>query len=390
MALPYRGALLLIYSISPILAHGTELGRPDHQSLLLALIAVALCAEWRLITDDSRAWSFVGGAAWGLALWVSFYEPVILLAVVAIVQLLAAGKASVRLNRLLGWALCAAIVLISFAIEQRLPVWPGNAVNPNFARWASAIGELNHVSISDPVWLRWMGLLVLLLPALLWLSLARTRNVPGFIVALLGVSFGLTMWQARWGYFATLIFALALPGCLSFIGFRPAGWVLIGISLFPILKDWDERLWPNEFQTALNAERRTDAVLWRNTAKQIDGPFLAPWWWSPAVAYWSRQPGVAGSSHEALDGIEQTARFFLASDPETAKAVVVKNRVEWVLAYDADRTLANSAALLGIPASENALGRVLDRTPSLAPAFLQLAAQNSSAKLFRVHFFQEK
>ena len=198
------------------------------------------------------------------------------------------------------------------------------------------------------------------------------------------------MWQARWGYFATLVFALALPGCLSFVRFRPAGWVLIGISLFPILKDWDERLWPNEFQSALTAERRTDAILWRNAAQQIDGPFIAPWWWSPAAAYWSRQPGIAGSSHEALDGIEQSARFFLASDPETAKAVAVKNRVEWVLAYDADRTLANSAALLGIPAPENALGRVLDRTPSHAPEFLQLAAQNSSAKLFRVHFFQEK
>ena len=390
MALPYRNALLLIYSISPILTHGMELGRPDHQSLLLALIAVALCAEWRLIASDSRAWSFVSGAAWGLALWVSFYEPLILLAVVAIVQLLAARKAFVRPNRLLGWALCAAIVLISFAVEQRLPVWPGSAVNPNFARWAGTIGELSPVSISDPVWLRWMGLLVLLLPALLWLSLARTRNVPGFIVALLCVSFGLTMWQARWGYFATLIFALALPACLSLIQFRPAGWVLLAISLFPILKDWDERLWPNEFQAALNAERRTDAILWRNAAQQIDGPFIAPWWWSPAVAYWSRQPGIAGSSHEALDGIEQSARFFLASDPETAKAVAVKNRVEWVLAYDADRTLANSAALLGIPAPENALGRVLDRTPSHAPEFLQLAAQNSSAKLFRVHFFQEK
>ena len=105
------------------------------------------------------------------------------------------------------------------------------------------------------------------------------------------------------------------------------------------------------------------------------------------MAYWSGQPGVAGSSHEALDGIEQSARFFFASDPETAKAVMVKSRVQWVLAYDADRTVANSAALLGIPPPENALGRVLDRTPAQAPAYLQLAAQNSSAKVFRVHFF---
>src|SRR4051812_30845153 len=74
MAVPYRGALLLLFSLSPILVHGTELGRPDHQSLLLFLITVALCAEWTLATVDSRRGSFISGAAWGLALWVSFYE----------------------------------------------------------------------------------------------------------------------------------------------------------------------------------------------------------------------------------------------------------------------------------------------------------------------------
>jgi hypothetical protein len=71
MRLPYRGTLLLLFVVSPILVHGTELGRPDHQSLLLGLIGVALCAEWTLASADSRAWSLVSGAAWGLALWVS-------------------------------------------------------------------------------------------------------------------------------------------------------------------------------------------------------------------------------------------------------------------------------------------------------------------------------
>jgi hypothetical protein len=181
-----------------------------------------------------------------------------------------------------------------------------------------------------------------------------------------------------------------LPACLNVIRNRIAVWVLIVISLFPILKDWDEKLWPNDFQAALITERQSEAVAWRWAAEQIDGPFLAPWWWSPAVAYWSGQRGVAGSSHEALAGIEQSARFFLAPDPETAQSILQKNRVAWVLAYDADRTVANSALILGVPAPENPLGRVLDRAPSQAPSFLQLAAQNPASKLFRVHFFQEK
>ena len=287
----------------------------------------------------------------------------------------------------MGWAVGGAIVLLALAIEQRLPVWPGSS--QIFFNWAATIGELRHVPVNDPIWLRWTGLLLIPLPALLWIAVRRTRTLPLFLAALLLTTFALTLWQARWAYFFVLMFALALPACLSVIRNRIAVWLLIVISLFPILKDWDERLWPNESQTAAIAERRFEAVAWRQAALQIDGPFLAPWWWSPAVAYWSGQPGVAGSSHEALDGIEQSARFFLAPDSETARNILLKNKVAWVLAYDADRTVANSAQILGIPAPENPLGRVLDRTPSQAPPFLQLAAQNPACKLFRVHFFRK-
>jgi hypothetical protein len=386
--LRYRGTLLLLFALSPILVHGTELGRPDHQSLLLGLIAVAVCAEWSLASADSRRWSLVSGAAWGLALWVSFFEPLILLVILLAAQLAASRKTFLTRNRLVGWVVSGAIVLLALAIEQRLPVWPGNS--EIFSNWAATIGELSHVPMNDPIWLRWTGLLLLPLPALLWIAVRRTRTLPLFLATLLLTTFALTFWQARWAYFFVMLFALALPACLGVIRNRIAGWLLIVISLFPVLKDWDERLWPNEFQTALIAERRFEAVAWRQAARQIDGPFLAPWWWSPAVAYWSGQPGVAGSSHEALAGIEQSARFFLAPDSETARGILLKNKVAWVLAYDADRTTANSAVVLGIRAPENPLGRVLDRTPSQAPGFLQLAAQNPACKLFRVHFFQEK
>lgn len=386
--LPYRGALLLLFAVSPILVHATELGRPDHQSLLVALIAVALCAEWTLIKNDSRGWSVASGLAWGLALWVSLYEPLILLAALAFTQLVAARKTFLTRSRLIGWATCGAIVLLGLLIEQRLPAWPANS--QIFANWAATIGELRQVALNDPIWLRWAGLLLIAFPALLWIALRRTGALPIFLAAVLVTSFALTVWQARWGYFFALTFALAVPACLSLIGNRIAGWTLFVISLFPILKDWDEKLWPNEFQRGAIAERRMENIEMRQAAKQIDGPFLAPWWWSPALAYWSGQPGVAGSSHEALPGIEQSARFFLATEPETAGAILSKSRVEWLVAYDADRTAANSAAILGLPRPQNSLGQILDRTPSQAPPFLQLSAQNPAGKLFRVHFFQEK
>lgn len=386
--LRYRGALLILFAISPILVHATALGRPDHQSLLVALIAVALCSEWTLGTIDSRRWSLASGMAWGLALWVSFYEPLILLAVLGATQVLAARKTFITRNRLIGWATCGAIVLLALLIEQRLPAWP--ASRQIFSNWAATIGELRQVSLDDPIWLRWTGLLLIAFPALLWIGLRRTGALPIFLATVLAASFALTAWQVRWGYFFALAFALAVPVCLSFIGNRIAGWSLFAICLFPILKDWDENLWPNEFQRGVVAERRRENIGMRRVATEIDAPFLAPWWWSPALAYWSGQPGVAGSSHEALPGIEQSARFFLASEPETARAILSNSRVEWVVAYEGHRTAANSAAIMGVVPPENPLNDILDRTPSQAPPFLQLSAQNSAAKLYRVHFFQEK
>ena len=90
MHLPFRGAILLLFALSPILVHGTVLGRPDHQTLLIFLLAVALGCELRLLhsADDEmivrRAWGITAGSAWGIALWVSLYEPlVLLLAVIA-------------------------------------------------------------------------------------------------------------------------------------------------------------------------------------------------------------------------------------------------------------------------------------------------------------------
>jgi len=67
MTLHYRWVMLILYGISPILVHGTELGRPDHQSLLIVLVTIGVCAEWSLRTDQSRNWSVVSGIAWSMA-----------------------------------------------------------------------------------------------------------------------------------------------------------------------------------------------------------------------------------------------------------------------------------------------------------------------------------
>ena len=87
--------MLILYAISPILVHGTELGRPDHQSLLMLLVTIAICAEWSQRADDGivaardrSKWSIVSGVAWGLAIWTSAYESLVLFLLVMIVSAL--------------------------------------------------------------------------------------------------------------------------------------------------------------------------------------------------------------------------------------------------------------------------------------------------------------
>jgi hypothetical protein len=112
-------------------------------------------------------------------------------------------------------------------------------------------------------------------------------------------------------------------------------------------------------------------------------PFLAPWWLSPELAYWSGQPGVAGSSHESLPGIVDTARFFSSTDGAEAEKIARQREVRFVLAYDADRVAQTSGQILGNPVNPAALCYTLDRTPSRAPRFLQLIEQNQAGKVYK-------
>jgi hypothetical protein len=297
-------------------------------------------------------------------------------------------------DRRAGWILFAATIAIAFAIELRLPSFAILHPNGHLKNWAHTIGELAHVSPMNAVWLNWCGYLLFVAPALIWMTV-RTRKegahgagaLPTYV--LLIATYILTIWQARWGYFFVLIFALALPGLLAPIKSGAAVWIAFVLSMFPILRDWDERLWPNPRQIAERVERRIESAQIRDLAVSLRSPevhpFLAPWWLSPSIAYWSGQPGVAGSSHESFNGIEESARFFLSENFQEARDVLEKRHVAWVFACDSTRVAENSAAILNEPVPGQPLTRVLDRTPSQAPPFLIFLAQTPACKLYRVN-----
>jgi hypothetical protein len=401
MKFRYRWTMLILYAISPMLVHGAELGRPDHQSLLILLVAIAVYAEWSLQIKAADTagflqvdkWAAVSGAAWGFASWVSAYEPLVLFLTMTGTSFLVNRQAFFRRDRRTGWILFAAILAVALVIEQRVPSLATVQSNAIFKNWAATIGELGHVSPANPVWLRWCGFLLLVAPFLIWMNIrTQTDDAPGGralpIHVLLIATYVLTMWQARWGYFFVLIFAIGLPALLAPIKSRAAVWIAFVLSLYPILRDWDERLWPNETQLASRVERRFESAQIRDLALSLRAleahPFLAPWWLSPSIAYWSGQPGVAGSSHESLGGIEDSARFFLSEDLQQARTFLNKCHVAWVFAYDSERVAQNSSAILKEAVPLHPLCRVLDRTPSRAPAFLIFSAQNATCKLYRV------
>ena len=397
MKFRYRWVTLILYAISPILVHGTELGRPDHQSLLILLLAIAVCAEWSLRMEPSTQWSAISGIAWGVAIWISAYEPIVLLLIILLLGAVQDRHLVFGKQRCTGWILLAGIVAFMLLIERRIPSFSTFYSGGFFKNWLRAIGELAHVSPANPIWLRWAGYLILVAPFLIWFGLwqrkskstrkSRSETPPLFIVVLLVATYLLTIWQARWAYFFLLFFAIALPALVEPINSRAAVWIAFILSIFPILRDWDARLWPNEAEFARRIEQRNESIQLRELAINMRSsetrPFLAPWWLSPAIAYWSEQPGVAGSSHESLPGIEQSTRFFLSQDWQTARKILEDRRVAWVVAYDFERVARNSSAVLGLPLPQDAVCFVMDRTPAQVPRFLVFSAQNGAGKLYR-------
>ena len=407
--LPGRVFALLVLAASPILAHGFALGRPDHQSLILACMAYALAAEWTLWHRPSRGWGMVSGLAWSLGLWTSLYEPAVLLATVATAAIIWNRGALFRRERLPGLAAGGVVLLAALWIEGwRIEGIPGVGEGGGaefFAAWSQQIGELARLPPWSPTLFAWTGLGLLAAPVLLgWRREGGNGLARAQFLLLLAV-WALTCWQARWGYFLPLIYALGVPWQFGALPPRRRPWLAAALvlGLWPMAGEWWMRLHPPADRTANLAEQRTDAALLRETATFIaeasrapaadadpaaDGPsagVLAPWWLSPALAYRSGQPALAGSSHESLPGTVDADRFYLASDAREAAAILRRRRVRWVVAYEPDRVLRTAAALFGqTQVSKRAMGFLLYQRPDLAPRFLRLALVNPFFKVYEV------
>ena len=352
LKLPHSGIMLLLFAISPILVHGTVLGRPDHQSLQMLCVAVALGAEWCFSQKPSRGWGIASGAAWGLGLWVSLYEPLVLLVVTALLYLIFDRRKLWAPERRAGYAVFAAIIALMLLIDGLPFSPPDKMLLEYFPRWEKTIGELTSVGILNPLLYEWVGIGLIASPVLLLLRFREDkRALP--VLAMVLVVWGLSLWQIRWGYFFGIVFAMSLP--FQFAVFRKTWivWSVFLVSLLPVFMECEAMRSPSEDRAAALLDQRNDMLALRVVAEYLKTgqvlPVLAPWWCCPAIAYWSGQPAVAGSSHESMPGIVDTSRFYMATDYDEARKILRDRGVKRVIAYDPDRILQTSSILMAEP-----------------------------------------
>jgi hypothetical protein len=380
--LPYRWAMLLLLAASPIAAHGFQLGRPDHQSLLVCIIAVALVAEVEIWTRRALGWRYVSAVAWALALWASLFEPLILLMVVLLARWLCRGrlpqeeskKATARVGPLVVFF---GLLVVAFFIDG----WRASGFHPSFDRWALNIGELRSAGLSGIF--SWCGWLLLLSPVLLvWCWIQSREKLCWLWLGLVVVTSGLSFYHARWGYFLALVFSMSLPWVLAAVRKPWLAWMVFLISLWPVAAEWDKRFYPSDEVFRARVDNIVDAVALREAALSLrerpTGGVLAPWWFSPAIVWWSGQPCVGGTSHQSLPGIVESCEFYLGEVPDPE--FLQKRKVVYIFVYEPERIISNSEQILGRSAMS------LTITEHLYPARVEPPA--GLKKIFANRFFK--
>lgn len=388
MRLPFRGVMVFFFAVSPIAVFGTILGRPDHQSLLMFLIPIAVGAElaltdFRMSARLARRWALVAGLAWGLAMWVSLYEPAVFFGGAVAWHLLANRAALTSQPARRRWLGLGGVLLLAVLVDGFRLSPPDATLRQYFIPWSSTIGELKHLDLREGLVWKWLGLFWITAPAFLWLA-GRTDPRARGILPLFGAMLALTIWQLRWGYFVALAVTMSLPWQLAALRQKWLGFLVATLGMIPLLWGWSDSLKPDEQKReqmiqdhAVIEEYRHIADLMRGSERR---PFLAPWWFSPQIAYWSGQPGVAGTSHQSLPGIVDEARFLLAKDPAEAAATLRDRGVRWVIIDDipiADThptqypPVTNASRILSVKLPWEPMGWKLAENGREAPPYLK-------------------
>ncbi len=377
-------ALPFLFAVSPLVAQGALLGAPDDATLLLAALAVGLASEFRSPSLLSRPWMMSGGAAWALALWISRQESLVLMGALVLMWSAFHPRRLLCPERFL-WLL-AFCLLGGCAIAAHAWAVPDSAATLHSLRRGSGSGDGAGVG-----WvLGWVGAGLLASPVLLLVAGRRDRRAWGglLLLVLAGVAgYGLD-WGGRWAEIGCLLFLMSLPWMLEVFRRPWIGWGLLTMSLWPLASMWDRILYPEHEARQYALQQGIERVLLRDVALRMragpPGKFLAPWWLSPALAYWSGQPGVTGGGRLNGPGVLDSARFYLSASPQQAEPLVERVEIRWIVADEPARVEADSREWLGGEVPETPLARLLMERPHSAASWLKPVFANQFFKLFLV------
>ena len=388
-------ALLLVGSAAlPAFLWATACGRPRHQSLILALMAMGFTAEyerWQIELAPKHAWNIFAGIVWGLACWTSLFEPPVVLGCIVAFNLVVRRRESFAFLVSFGIVMLLALVLEGIHIYVPPPEY-----HEALVRWLSTIAEVQPISFAGLM--QRMTLILLVLPFLAWRLWPRAggNRTDGLLILLTLLLIILTALQRRWLYYASLgeLFLIA-----RYCQMAPTQWfrqVVIGLFLVSMA---------NVDYTEIKANARSPAnqpsLELAQISRAIDQPggIMAPWWLSPGLLYFSGQPIVSGSSHCGIPGIVASAKFYTSTSWTEAKRLLDERKVRWVVVWD-DQTIYNgrqmvypllnsSLGILGQPyATDDAKGDAdrttaqLLNTDQYLPTCFRLRAVTSQLKLY--------
>jgi hypothetical protein len=353
----------LLFAVSPALVHATVFGRPDHQSLILVCMAVVFAAEERLIrgVTSANAWAWTGGVGMGVGLWVSLFEPLVILGVILVTGALFWRRSWTAAIRLRWFTGLLVFFSIGLAVDGIHFVLPQTRWRDALLRWGGTIGELRSLD-SFLELSRWCGLAVWIVPLGLWSAVRREGlEMMGWLLLVVALAV-LSVWQIRWGAYFSLAVVFAAPWALASLTSYWRRVLVVLVSMWPIASEWDAMCFPKPAAAYTKHLARSEKINARRAAERLRSPdvepFIAPWWHSPSIAYWSGQPAVAGSGHQGIAGIVDTARVYMSTEPATAREVFARRGVKWVVAADVSQVVQNSAAILGIAPPDEPLREV--------------------------------
>jgi len=383
------GRLLLVVGSAflPAFIWATACGRPRHQSLILALMAVGLTVEyerWHIEMTPKRAWNIFAGIIWGLACWTSLFEPAFVFVVLILFNFVVRRKESPAFLISFG-----VVMLIALILEGPHIYFPPPEYIDPLHRWLGTIAEVRGVPFT--ILAQQLTFIFLLLPFIAWGLLRRSidRKVDWLLFILTVLLCLLTFFQRRWVYYASLgeLFLV-----VRYCQVNPLRWThLITIVLFVIgLADGAI----TQLEQRPEAANQPSPQL-AEIAASINGSggIMAPWWLSPGLLYFSGQPIVSGSSHCGISGIVASAKFFTATSWMEAERILQERKVRWIVVMDDPTYLYpmvnTSRGILGQPFYteedkgdvDSTVGQILV-TDHMVPTSLQLRAVTSQLKLY--------